>query len=103
MSVITESEMSEKTDEIHFQLAKDTLKAMIEILDVYVENRSWVHGEPTREDCWKWYEEEIFNESRLYKALGKDEARTVLNIFQRFKELCQLTRKYKNWAIGEGK
>lgn len=40
--------------------------------------------------CWDWYEENIFNESRLYKSLGKDDARSVLGIFRRFREVCEL-------------
>lgn len=93
--------MSEEVDALHYQLAKDTLKALIEVLELYVGNWSWVEGERTVEDCWKWEEEEIFNESRLYEALGKDDARTVLGVWRKFKKVCQLVRKYKNWQGGK--
>lgn len=39
---------------------------------------------------WVWEEENVFNENRLYEALGKDDARTVLSIWRRFKEICEL-------------
>ena len=47
------------------------------------------------EDRWAWYEANIFNETRLYKALGKEDARSVLGIWRRFKETCQLLTKEK--------
>jgi len=89
--------MTEKINELHFQLAKDTLKAIIEILGAWGENRPFVQGSQTIADDYDWYEENIFNESRLYKSLGKDDARSVLNIWREFKEICHLVRKYKNW------
>lgn len=42
------------------------------------------------DETWDWYEESIFNEERLYKALGKDRGRTVLGIWNRFREVCEL-------------
>ena len=89
--------MSETIDKIHFQLATTTLEAMFGILGVFAGNHVFVEGEPTIEACWEWYEKEIFNEGRLYEALGKDDARTVIGIFRNLKEVCQLVRKYKNW------
>ena len=93
--------MSEKVDKLHFELATNTLKCVIEILGLYVENRSWVQYESTIADCWDWYEKNIFNESRLYKAFGKDDARTVLSIWNDFKEICHVVRKYNNWIKDE--
>ena len=89
--------MGEKIDKIQFNLAKNILNALIEILGIWVENRPFVQGSQTIVDDHDWYEENIFNESRLYKALGKDNARSVLNIWREFKEICHLVRKYKNW------
>lgn len=93
--------MSEKIDELHFQLAKDTLKAIVEILGIWVENCPFVQGSQTIADDHDWYEENILNEVRLYKALGKDDARSVLHIWADFKEICHLVRKYKNWQKGD--
>lgn len=47
------------------------------------------------------YEEGIFNEMRLYKALGKEDARTVLGIFRRWTEVvkvCQTLRQHHKKA-----
>ena len=42
-----------------------------------------------------WYEEQIFNESRLYSKLGKEDARTVLGIWRRFKAVAAVTNKLR--------
>jgi hypothetical protein len=39
-----------------------------------------------------WWEKQIFNEDRLYTALGKEDARSVLSIWQRYKETIQVLR-----------
>ncbi len=39
-----------------------------------------------------WWEKQVFNESRLYEALGKEDARTVLTIWRRYKETIKLLR-----------
>jgi len=93
--------MDEKIDKIQFNLAKNTLNALIEILGIWVENRPFVEGSQTIADDHDWYEENIFNEARLYKALGKDDARSVLSIWGRFKEACSVIRKYKGFDITE--
>ncbi|KKL64359.1 hypothetical protein LCGC14_2165790 [marine sediment metagenome] len=36
-----------------------------------------------------WYEETIFNEERLYKSLGKEDARTVLYIWDRYRKAVE--------------
>jgi len=36
------------------------------------------------------YEKDLFNETRLYGALGKDDARSVLGIWRRLREVCEL-------------
>jgi hypothetical protein len=74
-----------------------TLKSLILALDVFVESHPWVSCESTVERCWEWYEENLFNESRLYKALGKEDARSVLGIWRRFKEACLIVRKYRDF------
>lgn len=38
-------------------------------------------------DIIEYYEERIMNESRLYDALGKEDARSVLTIWERFKRI----------------
>ncbi|HEB36022.1 hypothetical protein LCGC14_0669480 [marine sediment metagenome] len=93
--------MSENIDKLHFELATNTLNCIIKVLGVYAENRPFVQGSQTIADDHDWYEKNIFNESRLYKALGKDHARTVLHIWEEFKEICHLVRKYKNWEKEE--
>jgi len=93
--------MDEKIDKIQFNLAKNSLSALIEILGIWVENRPFVEGSQTIGDDYNWYEENIFNEARLYKALGKDDARSVLSIWGRFKEACHVIRKYKAFDITE--
>lgn len=40
-----------------------------------------------------WYEKDLFNEARLYTALGKEDARTVLLIWKRYKETIRLLRE----------
>lgn len=40
-----------------------------------------------------WYEEHIFNEERLYKALGKEDARSVLGVWRRFRQLAESVRR----------
>jgi len=49
----------------------------------------------------EWYEEEIFNEERLYKALGKEDARTVLAIWDRYKKVVDAIQVYRR-AVGKG-
>ena len=93
--------MSEKIDKIQFNLAKNTLNALIEIFGIWVENRPFVMGSQTIADDHDWYEENIFNEGGLYKALGKDHARSVLNMWREFKEACHVIRKYKAFDITE--
>ncbi len=40
----------------------------------------------------KWWEEEIFNEEVLYEALGKENARSVLAIWERYKKTILIVR-----------
>jgi len=40
-----------------------------------------------------WWEHQVFNECRLYTALGKEDARTVLLIWRRYKETIELLRE----------
>lgn len=37
-----------------------------------------------------WYEETIFNEERLYESLGKEDARTVLYIWGRYRKAVEV-------------
>ncbi len=39
-----------------------------------------------------WWEKQVFNEKVLYEALGKEDARSVLVIWQRYKETIQILR-----------
>lgn len=66
---------------------------MDELLEV-IEN-FWLtdtSGAPGHE----WYKEQIFNESRLYSKLGKEDARTVLGIWRRFKAVVAVAHKLRN-------
>ncbi len=48
-----------------------------------------------------WYEENIFNETRLYSKLGKDDARTVLGIWRRFKAAVAVANKLRAARLAE--
>ncbi len=39
-----------------------------------------------------WWEKKIFNEEVLYEALGKEDARSVLAIWRRYKETVKVLR-----------
>jgi hypothetical protein len=39
-----------------------------------------------------WWEKQIFNETRLYESLGKEDARSVLCIWRRYKETIAMLR-----------
>ena len=67
-------------------MTEPLLDQVKQILGRFAEEGTIIAGE----DRWLWYEARIFNETRLYKALGKDDARAVLGIWRRFKEVCQL-------------
>lgn len=70
--------------------SNDTLEALRKIVTPFADNRGWVYGEKGPAESWEWSEEHIFNESRLYSALGKDDARSVLGVWRRFREICEL-------------
>lgn len=40
----------------------------------------------------EWYEDKIFNEERLYEDLGKEDARSVLGIWRRFRAVVEAVR-----------
>ncbi len=64
-----------------------TMEALKRIASPFAdEGQSLIAGEK----MWAGYEDTIFNETRLYKALDKDEARSVLGIWRRFREMCEL-------------
>jgi hypothetical protein len=56
----------------------------------------WIEGLSRRpmKDQLDWYEQagDIFNERRLYKALGKENARSVLGIWRRFRFIAERLR-----------
>ena len=62
----------------------DPVLAALKAASVYNGNG---YGRNSRKPWWQWYEEELFNETRLYKALGKDDARSVLAIWEHFKRI----------------
>lgn len=68
----------------------DTLEALRELVSPFAERRGWVYGCQSGEESWEWYVECIFNEARLYAALGKDDARSVLGVWRRFRAVCEL-------------
>ena len=86
-------ETSEELKSAVVLLEKDSplLQGLEEILGVFGnEKRAFVMSSKSREEDWEWYEDQIFNEARLYEALGKEDARTVLGIFRQFKEVADL-------------
>lgn len=61
----------------------DVVKSMTHALDLTAEEQieflaSFVHADYPEGFEIKLYDEDLFNEERLYEALGKDDARTVL-------------------------
>ena len=59
-----------------------TLDAIREILSPFADiGRSY---------DFSGYERDLFNETRLYGALGKDDARSVLGIWRRLRDVCEL-------------
>ena len=69
--------------------ANNTTDAIKELLSPFCEKDGWIQGCSAAES-WEWDEEHIFNEARLYKALGKDDARSVLGVWRRFRDICEL-------------
>jgi len=53
-------------------------------------------GSPKR----RWYEEEIFNEGRLYDVLGKDDARTVLWVWRNYANLAEAVIAGRSPKVG---
>lgn len=64
---------------------KDLLEKMSDLNECMFQGR---FGSPNAE----WYEKKIFNETRLYEALGKEDARSVLSIWRRYKQTIELLR-----------
>jgi len=56
-------------------------------------------GAPKR----SWYENGIYNESRLYDALGKEDARTVLAHWNRYADFIEAVRALRGQKPGEVK
>ena len=73
--------------------ADSTTEAIRELLFPFADNKGWVYGESNWEKSVEWEEKEIFNETRLYKALGKEDARSILGIWRRFHSVCDIIRK----------
>jgi len=70
--------------------SNNTLEALRKIVSPFADNKGWVYGKKNPTESWEWEEEYIFNESRLYPTLGKDDARSVLGVWRRFKAVCEL-------------
>ena len=70
--------------------SNDTLEALKKIVSPFADNKSWVYGKGNSKDSWEWEEDHLFNEARLYQVLGKDDARSILGIWRRFREICEL-------------
>jgi hypothetical protein len=75
-------------------MAQTTEQQLMDELLEAVED-GWFEGTGGWPDA-HWYEETIFNEDRLYDALGKDQARTVLGIWRRFKAVVAVAHKLRN-------
>lgn len=67
-----------------------TVQALRDMVSPFGDKEGWIHGCPDRDASFRWDEEHIFNETRLYKALGKDDARSVLGVWNRFRRVCEL-------------
>jgi len=65
-------------------------KVLRQIVSPFADDTGSVMGCHSGEESFDWYEQHIFNESRLYHALGKDEARSVLGVWRRFRQVCEL-------------
>lgn len=66
------------------------LEDLINALDYFADTKPFVVGCTTREQQWEWYRDRVFNEKYLYETLGKDDARTVLGVFERFVEVSDI-------------
>lgn len=55
-------------------------------------NKGIFDGKPGSPNI-EWWEKKIFNESRLYDALGKEDARSVLVIWHRYIQTIKLLRE----------
>lgn len=69
-----------------------TVEALRKIVRPFADADEKIDNKPACE----WYEEVIFNEQRLYNDLGKDDARSVLGIWRRFREACELLKEANN-------
>lgn len=67
-----------------------TIKALRDMVSPFAGKEGWVYGCRDGDASFRWEEEHIFNESRLYEALGKDDARSVLGVWNRFRRVCEL-------------
>jgi len=59
-----------------------TLDAIRELLSPFADKE--------RDFDFSGYEKDLFNETRLYGALGKDDARSVLGVWRRLREVGEL-------------
>jgi len=75
--------------------SNSTIEAIRTLIYPFADGLSWVYGCSSFEESHQWYEERIFNESRLYEALGKDDGRSILGIWNRFHAVCELLVRIK--------
>ncbi len=68
-----------------------TIEALKELARPFADEE--ISYRRTNNETWQGYEEDIFNEGRLYNALGKDDARSVINIFEKFRSMCDLIQR----------
>jgi len=70
-------------------LKKKTKELLLKMSEINKRVFSGTYGSPEV----KWWEHQVFNECRLYTALGKEDARTVLTIWNRYVETIELLRE----------
>ncbi len=85
-------------DQRHHQITK--LVRLEGIVETLLETDSTTDAiktilEPFTEESndWEQHEEHLFNESRLYEALGKDDARTILSVWGRLRQICEILKR----------
>lgn len=72
-----------------------TIATLTEALDPLGTMFSGKGGSPEA----SWYEETIFNETRLYESLGKEDARTVLYIWDRYRKAVEALPECASHAL----
>lgn len=70
-------------------MKKKTKELLLKLSEINKRVFSGTYGSPGVE----WWEHQVFNEVRLYTALGKEDARSILSIWERYVKTIELLRE----------